>query len=274
MNYNLGQIELSISDEELLKSGLEKDALKQSKTKSYYLIRAEEAYKNFDFSQLSKFDKYEVDKVRNLFAQDAELSSRPLLFVMYILHRNGFLDEKFFKNSQRLFDLTDKKTLSKRNLNIPEGIITQDGILYGIGKDGHIWLFNFLNLSGIDTTDNVRYSAFSQSSGEGGRSQKTERKQHFSKLKEFESTDSLLYISDKQAVAIDNLRICYDVDTPLQEFLLKNTADLGFKVGDSPRALKVNFDTFSKNCPNEYLDRSEILNHLRVEKERLKSNQK
>ena len=86
MNYNLGQIELSISDEELLKSGLEKDALKQSKTKSYYLIRAEEAYKNFDFSQLSKFDKYEVDKVRNLFAQDAELSSRPLLFVMYILH--------------------------------------------------------------------------------------------------------------------------------------------------------------------------------------------
>lgn len=273
MEYNLGQIELSISDEEILKNGLEKDALKSSKIESYFFKRAKEAYQHFDFSQLSKFDKFEVDKVRKLFAQDSELSSRPIVFVMYILHRNGFLDEKYFKDPNRVFDLTDNKTFLKRGLNVPEGIITQDGKLYGIGKDGHIWLFNFLNLSGVDTTDIVRYSAFNQSSEEAESThQKTERKQHFSRLKEFESQkQETLYISDEQAVAIDNLRVCYDMETPLKDFLLKNTADLGFKPGDSPRAFKANFDTFAKNCPTEYLDRSEMFNQIRVEKERLKT---
>lgn len=267
MSYNLGQIELSISDERLLKAGLEKDALKKGDTESYYFIRAKEAYKNFDFSQLSAFDKLEVNKVRELFSQDEELSSRPLLFVMYILHRNGFLDEKYFKDPKRVFDLTSKEIIRGRNVNVPEGIITQDGKLYGIGKDGHIWLFNFLNLSGIDTSDNVRYSAFCQSSNniENFTTQQTERKQFFSRLKEIEPDASPLYISDNQAVAINHLRLCYNMATPLQTFLMNNTADLGFAGSDSPHAFKANLDTFWKACPNDPLDRTTMQAYRRAQ---------
>ncbi len=275
MKYNLGQIELPISDEEILRQGMERDAIKPGKIQSYYFIRAKEAYKNFDFSQLDNFNKFEVDKVRTLFSQDPELSSRPLLFVMYILHRNGFLDDNYFKT--RVFNLLDANLTSQRNLILPEGLITEKGILYGTGKDGHIWLYNFLNLQGVDTTDVVRYGTFDQSraSSEDCNAFISKRRQHFSKLKEFAgNADKLLYISDEQALAIDRLRKIYDVDTPLSKFLLTCTSDLGFGVNDSPRAFKVNFDTFAKNVPEAYLDRTQMFTEIRVAKQLAASREK
>ncbi len=252
MNYNLGDVELSINDEYMLKEEIEKRAGKPSESNIYYFEKAKEGYKNFDFSCLSEFDKYDIDSVREKFQADSALCERPLLFIMYIMNRNGFLGD-YFKDKSRVVDLS-KKDINRRDIsdNLPEAIITDDGMLYGIGKDGHIWLYNFLNLSGINTTDCVRYGNFTEPG-------QTQRHQYFSKLKEFEGDNKNLYISEMQAIAINNLRKKYEPLTSLQDLLLNKTADLGFRTGDSLVAFKINFETFADTFPEEHMNRSDVL---------------
>ncbi len=275
MKYNLNQIKLTNEEENILRIGLERDIEKRNKTASPFFLKAKEAYKHFDFSQLSHLDKLEVHKIREKYYDDPELSTRPLLFIMYIFHRNGFLKNNYLNNPDNVFDIIDKDFLSRKRLNVPEGIITENGKLYGIGKDGHIWLYYFLNLSGIDTTDCVRYGKFEQtiSSKNNSKFTKTERTQYFSKLKELSSqNENFLYLSDEQAIAIDNLRRYYNPETPLQTFLLSQTADLGFRADDNPRTFNCNFDVFAKNCLNSYLDKTEMNTSIRVERERAKDD--
>lgn len=252
MVYNLANIELSLNDEIMLKSEIEKRAVKSGEGNLYYFEKAIEGYKNFDFSTFSEFDKYEVDDVRDKFQSDSALSSRPLLFIMYIMNRNGFIDN-YFQNKKRVINICNPKlkAVDMPN-NIPEAIVTEDGMLYGIGRDGHIWLYNFLNLSGIETRNCLRYSNFTDPDT-------NKRNQFFSKLKEFDGDKKPLYLTEQQAIVLNNLRKKYEPLTSLQNLLLNCTANLGFRVGDSMVALKINFDTFANAFPEEHMDRSEII---------------
>ena len=245
--YNFGDLELSLNDELILREQFNKNATTRASGSAFFFNKAKMAYANFDFSQLSEFDNMEVEKVREAFETNPELQTRPLLFSMYILYRNGFLDSDYFINKERVFDLCEENITRRQRLNVPEGLITSDGKLYGIGKDGHIWLFNFLNLCGVDTQDAIRYSSH-QSKGD------ERRKQYFSKLKEFESDEAPIYLSVEQAKAIDNLRRIYDPRKSLEELLLNETASLGFRDGESVRALKANVDAFYDACPECTLD--------------------
>jgi len=252
MSYDITNIELSLNEEIMLKSEFEKRATKPSEGNLYYFEKAVKGYKFFDFSILSEFDKMEVDLVREKFQNDSELSSHPLLFIMYIMHRNGFLDD-YFKNRKRVINICDP-TLRGVQIpnNIPEAIVTQDGVLYGIGVDGHIWLYNFLNLSGVNTNGCLRYSNFTEPGS-------TQRKQYFSKLKEFSGDRKSLYLSNEQAIVINNLRKKYEPLTSLQDLLLTSTADLGFDVGESLGAMRVNFDTFADLFSEESLDKKAMM---------------
>ena len=267
MKYSLGNIELSINDEIMLKSELEKRAGVPDARNAFYFDKAVEAYSEYDFSELSEFDGMEIDKVRERFAQDIELSSRPLIFVMYIFHRNGFLKPDYLTDPKRTFDMSTETFTKTQRLDVPEGLILEDGKFYGIGKDGHIWLFNYLNLKGIDTTDCVRYSQFTDSDTKV-------RQQHFSRLKEdFSESGSedsryskKLIISDAQAIAINNLRRKYNSNIPLQKFLLEHTANMGFGERDSYIALKYNFKTFADMFPEERKVMSEIVEIKNLQK--------
>jgi len=251
MKYHTGDIELSINDEEMLKMEIDRRAVTFSEGSKFYFEKVLEGYKNYDFSYLAEFDEErDIDKIRNIFRDDSELAQRPLLFMMYAFKRNGFLDD-YFHNKSKVIDILGAKALIDLPNDIPEGIITEDGKFYGVGRDGHIWLYNFLNLSGIKTSDCLRYSNFVDPDTKY-------RNQYFSCLKEFHGVGKALYLTEQQAIVLNNLRKKYDYKTPLQSFLLNHTADLGFRAGDSSIALKINFDTFAKAFPEEPLDRSEM----------------
>ncbi len=253
MKYHTGDIELSINDEEMLKMEIDRRAVTFSEGSRFYFEKVLEGYKNYDFSHLAEFDQErDIDKIRNMFREDSELAARPLLFMMYAFKRNGFLDD-YFNNKSKVIDILGAKALIDLPNDIPEGIITEDGNFYGVGRDGHIWLYNFLNLSGIKTRDCLRYSNFVDP-------ETKYRNQYFSCLKEFHGVGKALYLTEQQAIVLNNLRKKYDYKTPLQNFLLTHTADLGFRAGDSSIALKINFDTFAKTFPEEPLDRSEMFN--------------
>ena len=253
MKYHTGDIELSINDEFMLKSEIDKRAVTFSEGSKFYFEKVLEGYKNYDFSHLAEFDdEKDIDKIRNMFREDSELASRPLLFMMYAFKRNGFLDG-YFEDKRKVMDILNARAIVDIPSNVPEGIITEDGSFYGVGRDGHIWLYNFLNLSGIRTTDCLRYSTYVDPVTKY-------RNQFFSCLKEFHGVGKALYITDQQAIVMNNLRKKDDYKTPLQDFLLTHTADLGFRAGDSSIALKINFDTFAKMFPEEPLDRSEMFN--------------
>lgn len=251
LKYHTGDIELSINDEFMLKTEIDKRAVTFSEGSQFFFEKVLAGYRNYDFSHLAEFDEErDIDKIRNLFREDSELASRPLLFMMYAFKRNGFLDD-YFHNKSRVVDILGAKALIDLPNNIPEGIITEDGKFYGVGRDGHIWLYNFLNLSGVRTNDCLRYSNFVDP-------ETKYRNQFFSCLKEFHGVGKSLYVTEQQAIVMNNLRKKYDYKTSLQDFLLTHTADLGFRAGDSSIALKVNFDTFAKTFPEEPLNRSEM----------------
>lgn len=260
MEYNTWKIKLTPQQEEIYKNEIENCCSLQNLEGSIYFDKVCKAYEDFDFSVLDKFNKLDVEKVREEFDYDLELSSQPLLFMMYIFHRNGFLDKDYFK--ERVFDTTNKidfvKAIVDKKIDVPEGLITEDGKLYGIGKDGHIWLFDFLKIKGVNMKHAVRYGNFTDKQEIYGNVVE-QRKQYFSRMKEFTSEDTgHLYISEKQAHAINNLRVAYNPTIRLQDFLMKYTANLGFVAGDNLKALEINFDTFAKEFPEEYLDINEI----------------
>lgn len=262
MEYNTWKIKLTPQQELVYKREIEECCLLSGNNGEglIYFDKVCKAYEDFDFSVLDKFNKFDVEKVRKKFYSDTELSSQPLLFIMYIFHRNGFLDKNYFKKNT--YDVADKndfvKNVVKQKISIPEGLITEDGKLYGIGKDGHFWLFNFLKIKGVNMKHAVRYGNFTDKQEIYGNVVE-QRKQYFSRMKEFTSEDTgNLYISEKQAHAINNLRVAYNPTIRLQDFLMKYTANLGFVAGDNLKALEINFDTFAKEFPEEYLDIKEI----------------
>lgn len=268
MEYNTWKIKLTPQQEIVYKREFEECCAlsKNDGEGSIYFDKVCKAYEDFDFSVLDKFNEFDVEKVREQFYYDSELSSQPLLFIMYVFHRNGFLDKDYFQ--KRVYDASDKinfvKNISKLKMNIPEGLITEDGKLYGIGKDGHIWLFNFLKIKGVNMKNAVRYGNFTDRQEICGNVVE-QRFQFFSRMKEFTFADTgHLYITEKQARAINNLRVAYNPTISLQNFLMKNTANLGFVVGDSNSALQINFDTFANEFPEEYLDKKEIMEYKKI----------
>ena len=253
MSYNLTGIELSLDDEYMLNKQIEQRKNKYDKSNIYYFERAMKGYKNFDFTSLAELDKIDdEDRVKEKFDMDKDLASRPLLFTMYMLHRNGFLGD-YFNDKKRVMNIC-RKDINRLDIpdNVPEAIVTDDGMLYGIGKDGHIWLYYFLNLMSVDTTDCMRYGNFTDDVTK-------KRFQFFSRLKELLTDSKPLYVSEQQAIVLNNLRRKYEPLTSLQSLLLNNTADMGFRMSDSAIALKINFETFADTFPEEYMDLEEVL---------------
>jgi len=206
-----------------------------------------DSYKDFDFSVLKEFNKDSIENIRAKFFLNEELAQRPLLAYAYAFYRNGFLGD-YFNDKTRVIDTKNKDVL-KAMKEVPEALITQDGMLYGVGKDGHEWLYIFLKMSGIDIDGCLRYGSFTH----GGVTQ-----QFFSLPKELENRKKGLYLSKEQALAINNLRLKYNPDIKLQEFLMQFSANLGFVVGDTGTALDINFETFTEVLPNEFLDKETI----------------
>ncbi len=206
-----------------------------------------ESYKDFDFSVLKEFNKESIENIRAKFFLNEELAKRQLLVYAYAFYRNGFFED-YFNDTTRVVDTTKKKDLDDMK-NVPEALITKDGMLYGVGKDGHEWLYIFLKMSGIDVEDCLRYGNFEH----GGSIY-----QFFSLPKELENRKKGLYLSNEQALAINSLRLKYNPGIPLQEFLVNYSANLGFIVRDTLTTLDVNYETFTEVLPNEYLDKEVI----------------
>ena len=252
----LKNLPFTVEEEKIVFEELMKRAYMTSQDNKEFFMSVIQQYKNFDFSCVKDFDKLEVDKVFAKADADKVLCNRPLLMRMYIYQRNGFNGFDFLKNKSKVFDLVNVDVLSTRRIDLPEGVITEDGRLYGIGKDGHIFLYEYLNLLGVNTNTLVRYSNF--------RDVETNQKhQYISKLKEFDSSSMKLYLTDEQAIAINNLRRIYEPENSLKKFLLKSTANLGFREGDSLSLLNCNYDTFSNLFPHEYLDKGEIKEEIK-----------
>ena len=148
MRFDFSTIDMSIEDEKKLRLVFENNYKTSNPENRKEFLRAVKAYKNFDFSQLAFLDQYNLlYKTREVFNDDEELSSRPLLFQMYIFYRNGYLDRdmKKINNNEFEYDLahTEFVCLPRK---LPQGLITEDGVLRTCGVDGHLWLYFFLNL--------------------------------------------------------------------------------------------------------------------------------
>lgn len=125
-----------------------------------------------------------------------------------------------------IIDLINLKEEIKHR-NIPQGLITKDGKMYCIEDGNHFKLYKKMKDCGVDVEGLVRYGYFFDEDIKY-------RKQHFSNLKEYEELGlpKLIKLTNEQALAIDNLRVCFNPDLSLQDFLVCRTADMGFSHKD------------------------------------------
>ena len=247
---------MSIQDERKMRLFFEDNRMICDPKNKEIFDLAVEAYKNFDFSQLKFLDEKELlFQAREAFDADEELSSRPILFHMYIFYRNGYLDRdrKKIDNHEFEIDLTNIDIGFVSGKDIPQGLITEDGVCHACGIDGHAWLYYYLNLSGQNTNDVVRFLKWHNPDDEADRVR--EKFLHFEK---HDYDKSYVYLSDKQAIAINNLRKINEPFLPLQRFLRERTENMGFAEGESRKVFDCNFDTFYKALPNEPLDKEEF----------------
>jgi len=247
--FGLNKIKISIEEEKKLKEEFDERKKGYREDNKKFFEKILKAYKNFDFSVLSSFNSVNIYALEYGLQNYPELLARPMLYDMYLFYRNGFFD-KYFENKDRNFDLTEKDmpvvSLSK---DIPEAIITEDGMLYGIGKDGHQLLFEFLNMSGVNTNEALR---FGKSYSERG-----EIIPIFSRIWNIDRK-SPIYITDQQAIVINNIRRLCAPLTSLQDLFLNNTMNFGTLAGESSTAMMINFETFANLFPKEYMFEDEV----------------
>ena len=254
MEYDFSTIKLSVEEEKKLRLEFENNAMVTNPACAENFKKAVRAYKDFDFSQLNFLNEHTLlYKARDAFFEDEDLASRPLLFSMYIFYRNGYLDRDRNKIGYNKFeyDLTDVDMPTYRGIEVPQGFITEDGVLHTCGVDGHMWLYFFLNLSGCNTKNVVKYGSFKDPDTK-------KVKQKFTHFEKYDLDKSSVYLSKEQAIAMNNLRGIIDSGLSLEQFLKTKTENMGFLPGESRNAFESNFDLFYKLFPNDPLEKREF----------------
>ena len=130
------------------------------------------------------------------------------------------------KEKFTVIDLINLKEEIKHH-KIPQGLITKDGKMYCVEDGNHLKLYTLMLENNIDVEGVVRYGFFFDE-------KLRYRKQYLANLKEYEELGlpKMIKLTNKQAQAIDNLRVCFNYDLSLQNFLIYRTADFGFSQKD------------------------------------------
>ena len=255
MNFDFSKVTLSIEEEKKLYSEFENRILNPNKENVVFFKKAVRGYKDFDFSQLDFLNESNLlYKTRDAFFEHDELASRPLLFPMFIFYRNGYLDRDKSKidNLEFEYDLL-KLDHNSISLNcVPQGLITEDGVLHTCGVDGHMWLYYFLNLAGLNTKNIIRYGVWVHPDTK-------ELNQKFTRLEKNQNDRNFIFLSNEQAVGMNNLRRFIDPRLSLEGFLKTKTENMGFVPGEPRRVFECNFDVFDKLFPTEPLERNSFV---------------